>query len=118
MLGQVCRIITSTTILERTTPSLVACAVTALRAQYSAVKLLSRSASTMVEGLSKNCWSQDQQKVQHPALSQDIQTDVCVVGAGIAGLTTAYRLVLAGMRNVVHASHKALPITGYSCSVL
>ncbi len=34
-------------------------------------------------------------------LTQDISTDVCVIGAGIAGLTTAYLLMRAGKRVVV-----------------
>lgn len=55
----------------------------------------------MIEGLSDNCWQQSSQRVQHPALSQNLETDVCVVGAGIAGLTTAYRLAAAGKRVVV-----------------
>ncbi|HEX8349426.1 MAG TPA: FAD-binding oxidoreductase, partial [Hymenobacter sp.] len=35
-----------------------------------------------------------------PALTQDIKADVVIVGAGIAGLTTAYLLTREG-RNVV-----------------
>ncbi len=34
-------------------------------------------------------------------LTEDIQTDVCVIGAGMAGLTTAYLLTQAGKRVVV-----------------
>lgn len=30
-------------------------------------------------------------------VARDLETDVCIVGAGIAGLTTAYRLAVAGM---------------------
>src|SRR2546423_548464 len=37
----------------------------------------------------------------YPALGQDHQADVCVVGAGIAGLTTAYLLGRAGERVLV-----------------
>ncbi len=51
----------------------------------------------MVEGLSDNCWNQGDQSTEHAALSRDLETDVCIVGAGIAGLTTAYRLAVAGM---------------------
>jgi NADPH-dependent 2,4-dienoyl-CoA reductase/sulfur reductase-like enzyme len=51
----------------------------------------------MVEGLSDNCWNQGGQSTEHAALSRDLETDVCIVGAGIAGLTTAYRLAVAGM---------------------
>ena len=52
----------------------------------------------MIEGLSDNCWQQSSQRIRDPALSQNLETDVCVVGAGIAGLTTAYRLAAAGQR--------------------
>jgi glycine/D-amino acid oxidase-like deaminating enzyme/nitrite reductase/ring-hydroxylating ferredoxin subunit len=36
-----------------------------------------------------------------PALSHDIRTNVCIVGAGIAGMTTAYLLARAGRAVVV-----------------
>lgn len=36
-----------------------------------------------------------------PALAEDLTVDVCVVGAGIAGLTVAYTLATAGKRVVV-----------------
>jgi glycine/D-amino acid oxidase-like deaminating enzyme/nitrite reductase/ring-hydroxylating ferredoxin subunit len=36
-----------------------------------------------------------------PSLQQDLQTDVCVIGAGIAGISTAYQLARAGKRVVV-----------------
>ena len=36
-----------------------------------------------------------------PLLQQDLQTDVCVIGAGIAGISTAYHLARAGKRVVV-----------------
>ena len=58
--------------------------------------------STMVAGLSDNCWSQTSQIPQYPALDRDLQTEVCVVGAGMAGLTTAYKLAVAGA-NVLHS---------------
>lgn len=38
---------------------------------------------------------------QYFHLSEDISTDVCIVGAGIVGLTTAYLLAKAGKRVVV-----------------
>ena len=37
----------------------------------------------------------------YPPLAEDLTADVCVVGAGIAGLTTAYLLAVEGKRVVV-----------------
>jgi len=36
-----------------------------------------------------------------PALEQDLRTDVCIIGAGIAGISVAYHLAQAGRRVVV-----------------
>lgn len=47
-------------------------------------------------GLSDNCWEQAKQKPKYAPLNKDIQVDVCIVGAGMVGLTTAYRLAKAG----------------------
>src|SRR5918999_3767365 len=36
-----------------------------------------------------------------PTLASDLRTDVCIIGAGIAGISTAYLLAQAGRRVVV-----------------
>jgi glycine/D-amino acid oxidase-like deaminating enzyme/nitrite reductase/ring-hydroxylating ferredoxin subunit len=41
------------------------------------------------------------EKLDRPRLETDLQTDVCVVGAGIAGLSTAYLLCTEGKKVVV-----------------
>ena len=46
-------------------------------------------------------WSTDVALPEHPPLSEPARTDVCVVGAGIAGLTIADRLAAEGRRVIV-----------------
>ena len=47
-------------------------------------------------GLSDNAWEQNKQRVKYSPLNRDTEVDVCVVGAGFAGLTAAYCLAQAG----------------------
>ncbi|HEX8570247.1 MAG TPA: FAD-dependent oxidoreductase [Caulobacteraceae bacterium] len=49
---------------------------------------------------SRSLWM-DVEPVRAPALAESLETDVVIVGAGIAGLSTAYELVRAGKRVVV-----------------
>ncbi|KAG9538074.1 hypothetical protein KCU79_g20355, partial [Aureobasidium melanogenum] len=37
----------------------------------------------------------------YPSLNQDLETDVCVIGSGIAGISTAYELVKKGVQVVM-----------------
>jgi glycine/D-amino acid oxidase-like deaminating enzyme/nitrite reductase/ring-hydroxylating ferredoxin subunit len=46
-------------------------------------------------------WSTDAELPTHAPLLESIDTDVCIVGAGIAGLSTAYFLARAGKRVAV-----------------
>src|SRR6202023_3806033 len=43
---------------------------------------------------------------QRPALADGIECDVCVVGAGIAGCSSALHLALAGLRVVLLEEHR------------
>lgn len=51
--------------------------------------------------MSTSLWMDTAQLPDYPALAGDIDTDVCVVGAGIAGLTAAYLLLREGRQVVV-----------------
>ena len=46
-------------------------------------------------------WLRDAGATVHPPLDEDLHRDVCVIGAGISGLTTAYLLQRSGLDTVV-----------------
>src|SRR5690349_22752785 len=48
------------------------------------------------EKVGRSYWQQSAAIAKRPALAQDMSVDVCVIGAGIAGLSTAYALVHNG----------------------
>src|SRR5687768_8851226 len=52
-------------------------------------------------GSTTSCWMATAELLERPALERDLEADVCVVGAGIAGLSTAYHLARAGRHVVV-----------------
>jgi glycine/D-amino acid oxidase-like deaminating enzyme len=52
-------------------------------------------------GATASVWMGSAELPSGPALRMDITTDVCVVGAGIAGLTTAYLLAEKGQAVVI-----------------
>lgn len=53
------------------------------------------------DGQSKSIWYDVAEPPEQPSLTGDMRTDVCIVGGGIAGLTTAYLLARAGKQVVV-----------------
>jgi len=63
------------------------------------VRSVSESFSISKEGVS--LWSATSKKPALPVLDKSIDSDVCVVGAGIAGMTTAYLLAREGKSVVV-----------------
>ena len=64
-----------------------------------AVRSVSQSFSISQEGVS--LWSATSKEPPIPALDKNISADVCIVGAGIAGMTTAYLLAREGMSVVI-----------------
>jgi len=52
-------------------------------------------------GHTTSVWMATADVPHHPPLADDAEADVCVVGAGIAGLTTAYHLAREGRRVLV-----------------
>lgn len=49
----------------------------------------------------KPIWMEDGTLSKYPPLDRSIETDVCIIGAGISGLTTAYLVANAGQRVAV-----------------
>jgi glycine/D-amino acid oxidase-like deaminating enzyme/nitrite reductase/ring-hydroxylating ferredoxin subunit len=52
-------------------------------------------------GRTTSVWMQTSEMPEEPQLPSDLRADVCIVGAGIAGLTTAYLLTKEGQSVVV-----------------
>lgn len=55
----------------------------------------------MGTGSTTSLWSKAAAALHRPALKEDAHAEVCVIGAGIAGLTTAYLLARAGLPVIV-----------------
>ncbi len=52
-------------------------------------------------GQTRSCWLDSTTQPVFPPLQSDAKVDVCVVGAGIAGLSVAYQLVASGRQVLV-----------------
>jgi ribulose 1,5-bisphosphate synthetase/thiazole synthase len=49
----------------------------------------------------ESVWVDTAEMPNYPSLQESIRADICIVGAGIAGLTTAYLLTQAGKSVVI-----------------
>src|SRR6476661_9033464 len=50
---------------------------------------------------SRSIWAESEENSPYSAIPDDAMTDVCIVGAGIAGLSTAYLLAREGLSVIV-----------------
>ena len=48
--------------------------------------------------ITKSYWRDSVKIPEFPRLEKDIQVDVCIVGGGITGITSAYLLAMEGLR--------------------
>lgn len=55
---------------------------------------------------SEAVWSANADKSSYPQLTEDLQVDVVIVGAGITGITAAYHAIQEGQRVAVLESHR------------
>ena len=50
----------------------------------------------------KSYWIESKkEKIKYPKLENDIETDICIIGGGITGITTAYYLNKYKIRNII-----------------
>lgn len=57
--------------------------------------------STVISAQSKSVWASRTEMPLCPRLTKDSTADVCIIGAGIAGLTTGYLLTKVGQRVII-----------------
>jgi len=71
-------------------------------------------------------WLQSVSIPKYPRLTKNIETEVCIVGAGITGITTAYLLAKEGLEvtlieanDVLHGTtgHTSAKVTTQQCAI-
>src|SRR5687767_9148127 len=53
------------------------------------------------EGKTVSYWEASENGLPTNSLTESVETDICIIGAGIAGLTTAFLLAKAGQKVIV-----------------
>ncbi|MGW4465057.1 FAD-dependent oxidoreductase [Micromonospora sp. NPDC004704] len=73
----------------------------------------------LVSGMAESYWMDSTGSTSFPALADSVAVDVAVIGAGIAGLCTAWELARAGARVAIfEADRVASGVTGYTTAKL
>ncbi|MFP7493862.1 FAD-dependent oxidoreductase [Terribacillus saccharophilus] len=73
----------------------------------------------MSKGKHESYWIETSNFPNYPKLKEDTETEVCVVGGGIAGITTAYLLTQKGFRvTLIEALKLGHGTTGYTTAKL
>ncbi|GLY83264.1 FAD-dependent oxidoreductase [Actinoallomurus iriomotensis] len=66
-------------------------------------------------GTATSYWIESSAGTSYPALTEDVDVDVAVVGGGIAGICTAFELTRAGRSvRVFEAGRVAVAVTGHT----
>ncbi|MEU3605351.1 FAD-dependent oxidoreductase [Streptomyces sp. NPDC035033] len=74
---------------------------------------------THLPGTEESYWMETAEGPVHPALGDGLEVDVAVVGAGVAGICTAWELARAGRRvALLEADRVAAGVTGYTTAKL
>ena len=60
-----------------------------------------KGSAIITSGMTTSIWLNDCEIPEFPALTSDFHAEICIVGAGITGLTTAYTLLNAGKKVIV-----------------
>jgi glycine/D-amino acid oxidase-like deaminating enzyme/nitrite reductase/ring-hydroxylating ferredoxin subunit len=77
------------------------------------------AAPPALPGAPRSLWLHDAAGIGAPALAEDLEADVCVVGGGIAGITAAYELARGGRTVVVlERDRVGAGVTGHSTAKL
>src|SRR4051812_25536800 len=79
----------------------VVCAIAPLWISTTRTNQIARDLMHSDSGHTTSVWMDTTEVPQFQPLTQDMRVNVCIVGAGIAGLTTAYLLARAGRAVVV-----------------
>ena len=61
----------------------------------------------------KSYWMDSAQEKEGDKLEENVKTQVCIIGAGITGIATAYYLMKAGKRVVLDKREAVLKLSGF-----